>query len=129
MESVLFQNRLQYYESIEAARKANDSGPFIEFMLLALLNTLKAQAERSKSDGIKVGLNDGIKINNKDGLGESQKKILKLIESNPYITATTLATKIEITKRNIEKNIKVLKDLGLLTRVGARQNRYWEVKQ
>lgn len=36
MESVLYQNRAQYYKAIEDARKANDSGIFIEFTLSAI---------------------------------------------------------------------------------------------
>jgi Fic family protein len=43
MESVLFQNRAQYYRAIEDARKANDSGVFIEFTLSAILDIIAAQ--------------------------------------------------------------------------------------
>jgi len=57
-----------------------------------------------------------------------EKKILMLIKDNPYITTDTLATELGINKRNAEKNIKVLKDTGLLIRVGARKNGHWEVK-
>lgn len=41
MESVLYQNRPQYYRAIEDARKANDSGVFIEFTLSALYEILQ----------------------------------------------------------------------------------------
>jgi Fic family protein len=43
MESVLYQNRPQYYQAIEDARKANDSGVFIEFTLSALFDIISAQ--------------------------------------------------------------------------------------
>ena len=43
MESILFQNRPQYYQAIEAARNANDSGVFIEFTLSALYDSIKLQ--------------------------------------------------------------------------------------
>jgi len=45
MESILWQNRPQYYAAIEAARKANDSGVFIEFTLSAL-NEVIAEQEK-----------------------------------------------------------------------------------
>ncbi len=53
MESVLYQNRPQYYKAIEAARKANDSGVFIEFTLSALCEIIEEQAKRQvrPSDG------------------------------------------------------------------------------
>jgi len=43
MESILFLNRPHYYQAIEAARNANDSGVFIEFTLSALLDSIKHQ--------------------------------------------------------------------------------------
>jgi Fic family protein len=49
METVLHRNREQYYESIEAARHANDSGIFIEFTLSAVLHTIIEQEKLSKA--------------------------------------------------------------------------------
>ncbi|MCL2301624.1 MAG: Fic family protein [Firmicutes bacterium] len=43
MEEVLYRNRPQYYQAIEAARKANDSGDFIEFTLSVVLDTIADQ--------------------------------------------------------------------------------------
>ena len=40
MESVLYENRSQYYQVIEEARKANDSGVFIEFTLSAIFDII-----------------------------------------------------------------------------------------
>ena len=43
METVLYQNRPEYYQAIEDARHANDSGVFIEFTLSALYDIIVAQ--------------------------------------------------------------------------------------
>jgi len=43
MEPVLYQNRPQYYQAIEDARSANDSGAFIEFTLSAILDIIADQ--------------------------------------------------------------------------------------
>lgn len=43
MESVLHKNRPHYYRAIENARKANDSGAFIEFTLAAILEIISRQ--------------------------------------------------------------------------------------
>ena len=43
MESVLYEKRPQYYAAIEAARKENDSGTFIEFALSALYEIVMEQ--------------------------------------------------------------------------------------
>ncbi|MDR0928503.1 MAG: Fic family protein [Oscillospiraceae bacterium] len=45
MESVLYQNRPQYYQAIQQARRANDSGAFIAFTLSAIYETIQQQAK------------------------------------------------------------------------------------
>jgi Fic family protein len=47
-DSEIYRNRPQYYQAIEDARSANDSGAFIEFTLSALLETIEVQAEQTK---------------------------------------------------------------------------------
>jgi Fic family protein len=61
MESVLFENRPQYYKAIQDARHANDSGVFIEFTLSALYEILKntnsdllATAQAAEQDSAQV---------------------------------------------------------------------------
>ena len=48
-------------------------------------------------------------------LNDTQQKIIKL------------ADRIGIASRNIESNIKKLKELGILVRHGSPKNGYWEV--
>ena len=45
MGYVVYQNRPQYYQAIQDARKENDSGAFIEFTLSALLETIEEQTK------------------------------------------------------------------------------------
>jgi Fic family protein len=39
-KSVLYQNRPQYYQAIQEARRSDDSGVFIEFTLGAIYETI-----------------------------------------------------------------------------------------
>jgi len=65
MESILYQNRSQYYQAIEDACNTNGSGVFIEFTLLAGLNSLidqeKHQVKHEESSKIVTKIN--IKLN------------------------------------------------------------------
>ena len=63
-----------------------------------------------------------IEINN------TQKEILKLMISNPTITAGQLSDLIGISKRQIEVNISKLKALDAIWRDGAKKNGRWVVK-
>lgn len=67
MESVLYENRLQYYKAIEDSRRANDSGVFIEFTLSALYEILKgtssnllASEQDNEQDNEQVGYEEKI---------------------------------------------------------------------
>jgi len=63
------------------------------------------------------------------GVNEVQQKILRLLLENPHLTAQQLSDHIKITKRRIESNIKSLKELNLIERVGSDKNGHWIVKQ
>ena len=60
-------------------------------------------------------------------LNDTQKKILELLSEDNKQSAAMLAEKIGIASRNIEKNIKTLKDKGMLIRRGSPKNGYWEI--
>ena len=52
---------------------------------------------------------------------------VKLLSENPQLSAVKLAEKIGVASRNIENNIKMLKEYGILIRHGSPKNGYWEV--
>ena len=58
---------------------------------------------------------------------ENQKKIIKVIKKNPFVTQEELAEKIGITRKSINENMKKLQDLKVITRIGADKNGHWEI--
>ena len=60
---------------------------------------------------------------------ENQRTILKLMLEQPTISAKSVADRIGMTPRGVQKNIETLKNIGLLERVGAAKGGYWVVKQ
>ena len=52
-------------------------------------------------------------------LNDTQKKIIKLLLEDNQLSAIKLADRIGIASRNIERNIKKLKELGILIRHGS----------
>lgn len=59
----------------------------------------------------------------------NQQKILAYLKSNPYATMEELSETIGITKKDIFNNMKKLQENGLLRRVGADKNDWWEVAE
>ncbi len=71
-------------------------------------------AKEDKNDTID-GENVGIKLN------KTQKTIIDVIKENPHCTLEELAEIAMVEKRNVERNIKSLKDNGIIERVGAKK--------
>ena len=60
---------------------------------------------------------------------KSSEKILALIKENKSISAREMAGIIGISSRAIEKQLALLKEQGILKRIGGAKGGYWEVKE
>ena len=58
---------------------------------------------------------------------ENQKKILKAIKKNPFVTQEELSNIIGITRKSINENMKKLQNLNVIKRIGADKNGHWEI--
>ncbi len=58
---------------------------------------------------------------------ENQRKIIMLLSQNNRFSLSDLAQMIGISKRKILNNVNVLKDRGLLVRIGSPKSGYWQV--
>ena len=60
-------------------------------------------------------------------MSDTQKKIVNLLLYDRQLSAAKIAEQLGMESRSIEKNIKKLKELGILVRHGSPKNGYWEV--
>ena len=58
---------------------------------------------------------------------ESREKILALMEENPTITQSELASAIHISVKAVEKHLKKLREHGIIRRIGPDKGGRWEV--
>jgi Fic family protein len=121
VENMVHASQQTYYDAINTSSEKADCAPFIDFMLNEIHRTLDSRKGEPKDAaiGTSIGLNIGI--------NDTQRQILLLVTENRSITATQLAGRVGIAQRNIETNLAQLKKLGLLRRVGAKRNGYWEI--
>ena len=77
----------------------------------------------------KVGVKVGDKVGDQVGerLSINQEKILELIQKNPLVSAKNLSIEIGISQRKIEENIRKLKLMKRIKRVGSSRVGYWEM--
>jgi len=60
-------------------------------------------------------------------LNDTQIRILELLSVDIYLSAAKMAKQLGIAGRNVEANIKKLKEKGILIRHGSPKSGYWEI--
>lgn len=66
-----------------------------------------------------------VKIN----INDSQKKIIETMRDNPNVKTVRLMAITGLSESGINRNLKKLKELGLIERIGFLKNGYWSVKE
>ena len=65
----------------------------------------------------------------KNELNDIQKKIINILSIDARLPAAKIAEELCISSRSVEKNIRKLKEYGILVRHGSPRNGYWEITQ
>ena len=117
VETLIKENQKEYYNALGVSDKSANSTKFIEFMLSIILTTIEEIIATEKKVTVKV--TQKVTVN--------QKKIIKSIKENPNITQEKLAEIVGITRKSIIANMKQLQENGLIKRIGADKNGYWQI--
>lgn len=73
---------------------------------------------------------ENISVNNKNitvKLTQTQKDILNLIKENPHITQNEIASKLNIARETVNRNMKKLQQEKIIQRLGADKNGSWKI--
>ena len=100
-------NQEEYYTAIQNCNNAGNSTEFIEFMLKVIDESINDMMLEQKET--------------------TQEKILNLIRKNPSITQVEMAKALDLTRDGISYNIKILKNKGIIERVGPTKNGIWKI--
>ena len=73
-------------------------------------------------------VNEKVNVNSVEDIGETQRKILDILRKNPSITQNAMSKLIGISLVHINKNMKILKEKGYITRIGSDKRGTWIVK-
>jgi len=117
VETLVKENQKEYYKVLGVSDSAANSTQFIEFMLSVILSTIE-EIDKTENE-VTVKVTQKVTVN--------QQKIIDAIENNPHITQEELANIVGITRKSIISNMKTLQERGLVKRIGADKNGYWEV--
>ena len=126
----------------EACQKSNTKVKFEirknGFMVIFYRKTDKELFDltgENKNDAKNVALNDenvakSVALKVKEKYPELRKvyiDIIEVISKDNYITQEEIASELNKTRNSIYRNIKALKEIGILERLGSKKNGYWKL--
>lgn len=116
VENMVYSNQQAYYHAINRSSDLGDSGPFIDFMLEEILNALVDHQGKSNAD-----------IADEKGLNYQQQRVLGYLRADRHTTAAKIAADLDMSARQIERMLADMKAKGIIRRIGANKNGYWEI--
>ena len=116
VENMVYSNQQAYYHAINRSSDLGDSGPFIDFMLEEILNALVSHQGKSNAD-----------IADAKGLNFQQQRVLGYLRADRHTTAAKIAVDLDMSARQIERMLADMKAKGIIRRIGANRNGYWEI--
>ena len=116
VENMVYSNQQAYYHAINRSSDLGDSGPFIDFMLEEILNALVDHQGKSNAD-----------IADEKGLNYQQLRVLGYLRADRHTTAAKIAADLGMSARQIERMLADMKAKGIIRRIGANRNGYWEI--
>ena len=116
VENMVYSNQQAYYHAINRSSDLGDCGPFIDFMLEEILNALVDHQGKSNAD-----------IADEKGLNYQQQRVLGYLRADRHTTAAKIAADLDMSARQIERMLADMKAKGIIRRIGANRNGYWEI--
>lgn len=121
VENMVYSNQQAYYDAIAQSTKQGESGPFIEFMLGEILNTVRSHKGEPLAASVNAPVNAPVKYT------RTQAAIIGILKGNVHATYDEMAVTIGVNRTTIMRNIAALKGKGVLERVGEDKNGYWKL--
>ena len=116
VENMVYSNQQAYYHAINRSSDLGDSGPFIDFMLEVILDALIDHQGKSNAE-----------IADEKGLNYQHQRVLGYLRADRHISAARIAADLDMSPRQIERMLADLKAKGIIRRIGANRNGYWEI--
>ena len=133
LESIIKDNQKKYYQALEKSDKNGNSTAFIEFMLLAISETLdknmlsKNILAKNAPKNTLINAPKNTLINAPINPQKTPDAILMLIKNNHKITYQQIADILQKNLRTIGRSIALLQKNQKLTRVGSNKSGYWQI--
>lgn len=121
IETVIYQHQQRYYKALSLSNRQNDSSVFIEFMLEAILTTLKSYSMTKMSDKTSDILSDKEQV--------IYNKIRDYLHKHTFITNQKAVALLGLSAASVRRYLVKFVELELLVAQGEKKNRTYYIKE
>lgn len=115
IETMIHERQEAYYRALNASNTAGESTVFVEFSLKVIRDLL---SELSENDAEGENLQ----------YDSTEDKLLALLRQDEKHSAKSLASKLGISERQVQRILKELKESGIIERIGANRSGKWVIR-
>lgn len=126
VENMVYANQQQYYDAIAASTQAGQSGPFIDFMLGEIFKALKLHQGEELPNKLPSKLPNKLRLKYPQ-VSDVAWEVYQKIKENPRSTAEELGASVGLSGRMVRNHISVLREAGLIERIGSNKTGYWKI--
>jgi Fic family protein len=116
VEALIYQNQRGYYDALHSAEEKDDAAFFVKFMLDIIDFTLNAMIETELTENEPVN----------EPVNNIARRIRGELALNGNLTYDELAVILSVSRSTVMRNIRILKDAGLIRRAGSDKTGRWE---
>lgn len=130
VEKLIERSKERYYETLKESSQnwhegRHDPWKYINY----LLHTLKELYEEFENRYKIATVPESSEKGERKGSEKSSEKIVEILKEDNTLTTEQLSAILGISTRAVEKNIKNLREKGIIERVGGRKTGCWKVKK
>lgn len=128
VETIVKEHQQEYYDVIAKCDAAGNSTAFIEFMLRCLLDAMKRIEEEPEEVPNKLPnkVPNKLRLQYPD-LSDAVWDVYLELKEDGYASAATVGSHLGISDRMVRKHISVLRDAGIIERIGGNKTGYWKI--
>ncbi len=124
---ILKEDKEEYIKALVETRENEDLNVFREFMTATMMKNLTRDIEVYRKSIDDTSISGEKPQKSREKKVKSREKIMALLSQDNTQSAATLAERIGITAKAVEKQIARMKADGVLRRIGPDKGGYWQV--
>jgi Fic family protein len=125
VETLIHNQQQVYYNVLGICDRASNRTPFVEFMLAKLREALEENVQTRVKPNVAMSVE--MSVENPSTPGATSQQLLMLLAQQPELTVIQLAEKMGLSRRTIERHLKLLQAQQRLQRMGSKKGGRWQI--